>query len=62
MRYIRTISFYNLSRLRTTNINKPNERKWFHTKQKQEVGETITNSVCADLAFPVNTFVEVKSR
>ena len=47
-RYIRTISIYNLPRLRSMNVNRSNERKWSHTKkkkakQRQYFTETITD-------------------
>ena len=38
-RCIGTISIHNRFRLRITNINQPNERKWVHTNKRKEAND-----------------------
>ena len=62
-RYIKAISIYNLSILRSKNINRFNKRKWFLTKTRSRryPAETTTNADYAyDLELQTNTSVQAK--
>ena len=65
-KYIRIISIYNLPRLNTTNTNRSNERKWFHTKKnprcRRYPTEIIMDAVYTiDLVLLRNTSSQAKS-
>ena len=67
-RYINTISIHNLPRLRTMNINRFNERKWFlfhmhtHGTSRWHPTKTITNTDYEDdLTLFINTSAQAES-
>ena len=55
--YISTISIHNLSRSRSTNVNRSNERKWPHTKngRRYAAGTIKDADDVDDLAHLTNT-------
>ena len=62
--YINSISLHNLPRLRTSNVDRSNERKWFYaqkSKRRRYPAQTITDADYADdIALLANTPTQAK--